>query len=536
MSFGLHPIKNCWPWLCAILSGVLCSLAFPPVEQAWLAWIGFGPLIAAIWFAPTCRRPQLRALGLGFVFGLTHFYSLFYWITTVTFIGWLALIPYLAIYPAVWSWMLSRWLNPNHYRQRGSRSIWLSSTSNLRVAFLGAAIWCSTEFLRGWLFTGFGWNVLGVSQFDQTFLIQGAAFTGVYGISFLIVLINLIAVITVKRLVMEVGQTKLRPHLDFNLAIVIVVLFFVYGIRHFVTPIPTINLKVAAIQPNIPQDEKWATEQASSILTRLSQLTELAIAANPDLLVWPEAATPRPLLHDQFTFNTVRDFTSRMDGDFLIGSLYFSPDGDFNSAIFLANRGNSIERYDKMHLVPFGEFIPFRKTFPLFAWIAGDLVPGDFTSGKEANVFQLSQKDVRIAPLICFEDTIGRVTRRFFHAQPQLLVNITNDGWFLESSASRQHLANAVFRCVELNLPMLRCANTGVTAIIDRYGRVTQRVVTPEGSTFTEGILIGSLAAPATPPKTFYARYGEVFSYACLLLTVLTPLLQGSQIQRSSHS
>lgn len=454
----------------------------------------------------------------------------------MTFIGWLALIPYLAIYPAVWSWMLSRWLNPNHYRQRGSRSIWLSSTSNLRVAFLGAAIWCSTEFLRGWLFTGFGWNVLGVSQFDQTFLIQGAAFTGVYGISFLIVLINLIAVITVKRLVMEVGQTKLRPHLDFNLAIVIVVLFFVYGIRHFVTPIPTINLKVAAIQPNIPQDEKWATEQASSILTRLSQLTELAIAANPDLLVWPEAATPRPLLHDQFTFNTVRDFTSRMDGDFLIGSLYFSPDGDFNSAIFLANRGNSIERYDKMHLVPFGEFIPFRKTFPLFAWIAGDLVPGDFTSGKEANVFQLSQKDVRIAPLICFEDTIGRVTRRFSHAQPQLLVNITNDGWFLESSASRQHLANAVFRCVELNLPMLRCANTGVTAIIDRYGRVTQRVVTPEGSTFTEGILIGSLAAPATPPKTFYARYGEVFSYACLLFSILTPLLQGSQIQRSSHS
>jgi apolipoprotein N-acyltransferase len=160
--------------------------------------------------------------------------------------------------------------------------------------------------------------------------------------------------------------------------------------------------------------------------------------------------------------------------------------------------------------VPFGEYVPGRNTLPGIGWIVGDQVPEDFAFGKEHTVFTLTRGDVRLAPLICFEDTIGELTRQFVLGGANLLANVTNDGWFLQSSGSRQHLDNAVFRCVETRLPMVRSANTGVTCFINEFGWITH--LQPQ---FTEGVLISEVRVPTNYQPTFYVRHGEIFAQAC---------------------
>ncbi|HEU0209173.1 MAG TPA: apolipoprotein N-acyltransferase, partial [Candidatus Udaeobacter sp.] len=160
--------------------------------------------------------------------------------------------------------------------------------------------------------------------------------------------------------------------------------------------------------------------------------------------------------------------------------------------------------------------------------IVGDQVPGDFKSGTEYTVFTLTNREIRVAPLICFEDTIGELTRQFIlptetTAGANLLVDVTNDGWFKHSAGSHQHLANAVFRCVETRRPMIRAANTGVTCFINQFGRVTQEL--ENGSTFAEGVLTGEVIVPAEQELTFYVRHGELFAEICAAVALIAVIL-----------
>ena len=188
--------------------------------------------------------------------------------------------------------------------------------------------------------------------------------------------------------------------------------------------------------------------------------------------------------------------------------------------------------YHKLHLVPFGEYVPGRNTLPGIGAIVGDQVPEDFGFGKEYTVFQLSRPDVRIAPLICFEDTIGELTRQFVLRGANLLANVTNDGWFLRSAGSQQHLASAVFRCVETRLPMVRSANTGATCFVNEFGRVTQMLLDDSGSQYTEGILVGEVRVPVNYVPTFYVRHGELFAQGCTAVTILTLLVLSLRLVR----
>ena len=190
--------------------------------------------------------------------------------------------------------------------------------------------------------------------------------------------------------------------------------------------------------------------------------------------------------------------------------------------MLVSEAGAHIQIYRKVHLVPFGEYVPGRHTIPLLARVVGDQVPDDFAFGKEYTVFKLTNDKARVAPLICFEDTIGDLARQFVLAGANLLVNVTNDGWFLRSAGSRQHLANAIFRCVETRLPMVRAANTGVTCFVNEFGNVTETLLDEHGSPFTEGTLTGEVAIVANPEPTFYVRHGELFAYACVGVTILT--------------
>jgi apolipoprotein N-acyltransferase len=210
--------------------------------------------------------------------------------------------------------------------------------------------------------------------------------------------------------------------------------------------------------------------------------------------------------------------------------------GDFNSIALLTSRGAEAQLHHKIHLVPFGEYVPLREEFPLLARIVGELVPDDFDPGSEFTVMEMAAKPLKIGPLVCFEDTLGNLARRFALDGAQAFVTVTNDGWFLESAGSLQHMRNSLFRCVENRLPMIRAANTGVTCAIDRLGVVREVLKDENGSTFIQGVLFGKMPFPVNPEPTFYAKFGEVFSISCLVVSGIWALFAAVKFWRNKKS
>jgi len=502
---------------------------------AWLCWIALTPLIWALWFSPDAgnqgRWTWLKKAGLGFCTGVVFFSMTFFWLTTVTglmeprvlgFLAWFGLMCYLAIYFGMWGWFAGCVACPAGI----DPAKFLSSRHNLRLGMICAVAWVAQEWLRGTVFSGFGWNNIGVALHGDIALIQISDITGVAGMSFMVVMWNVVAVVTVRRFVQEIRKGKVRPHYDFSLTIALVGLVFAYGVRaSLVTQGETVPLRVSMVQANIPETEKFDYEFEDKILKRYEELTETAMATQPQLLVWPEAATPRGMFADQRNYDFVENIAEKGDHGFLLGTLDSDKEADYNVAVLLTDHGRKAQTYRKMHLVPFGEYIPLRHDFPLFAKLAGDLVPGDFRPGTEYNVLQMQNPPVKLGVLICFEDTLGDLTRHFVLNGAQLLVNITNDGWFLKSAAADQQLAHAVFRAVETRRPLIRCANTGVTCFVDPAGRIGQSLRSENGDSFVEGFLAGNVNVPVNGPLTFYVRHGDWFIYASLILTAIAVAL-----------
>ena len=538
-----------WPWLAAICSGLLYTSCFAPFNLTWFCWIALTPLIAAILFSgKESRHPWLRNLALGYVTGLTFFWTALSWLTTVTILGWFVLQFYMAIYFALWAWFCGL-LRPREARRQLSadkwdqmlaearstaalpRSPWTKSTNNLLLAFLLAAAWTTQEWLRGWVFSGWGWNGLGVALHDTWPLIQIAEFTGVAGLSFMVAFANVILVTTACRLVLEARTHTTRPHFDLTLTMAAIVGVLTFGLRASQVSAPTKPLRVAAVQSNVPQNQKFDPQFTPKIFDKFRRLSEIALRSNPppDLLIWPESSTPGPVLIEPESNKFVMDLTASAESDFLLGTIDEENRDVYNAALLISDGGERVQLYRKVHLVPFGEYVPGRHRVPLLARIVGDQVPGDFSAGREYTVFSLTNSDVQVAPLICFEDTIGELVRQFVlstetNPGANLLVDITNDGWFLHSAGSHQHLANAIFRCVETRRPMVRAANTGVTCFVNQSGRITQVLRDESGSTFTEGVLTGEIKVPTEHDLTFYTRHGELFAKACAVITVFAML------------
>ena len=515
------------PWALALFSGLLtgsCFTSLPERILSWLPWVALAPLCWAVWMLPLPAKTSLHVRHcflLGLVAGTIGFLISLFWITTVTVAGWIALCVILGIYHGLWSLFAGFLLRPLGEGSDPARA-WLGSLRNLLVAVLAAAAWTALEWLRGTLFSGFGWNSLGVALGGNIPLSQIASVTGASGLTFLCVLSAAIAAITVERLRREIRTGRPRPHFDFFAVVFLIVIVFSHGVRILTAPrIPTVSLHVAGLQGNIPVYDYWDKNKEDSILARYLRLSREALKGNPDLLVWPEAATPRPLLVDEITFAQVKKLAEGSKADFLIGSVHYEadPKGDYNSAILLTGHATSSQIYSKVHLVPFGEFVPFRKSFPLIAWIERKEVPYDFDPGKGPALLEMTSRPVKLGPLICFEDTLGDQTRRTAALGAQLLVTLTNDGWFEHSAGTRQHLANARLRTVETGLPLLRVADTGITCVIDRCGRIIQELHGSGGDTFIEGILSSEIAVPQRPVPTFYTRHGDLFAHGCLAVT-----------------
>jgi apolipoprotein N-acyltransferase len=547
----MKKITKLWPWLAAICSGALYAACFAPFDLTWFCWIALTPLIAAIWFSGSQSRHRwFRNLLLGYVAGLTFFWIVFSWLTTVTILGWFVLEFYMAIYFAIWAWLCGL-LRPREGKQRSpgvskwdqmlmrARSTaapppspWIKSTNNLRLAFILAAAWTTQEWLRGWIFSGFGWNNLGIALHDYWPLIQITEVTGVAGLSFLVAFANVILLTTAYRLIVEARTRVMRPHFDFTVTMAAIVGILIFGLRAAQNSPPTKSLRVAAVQSNVPQTQKFDPQFTRRIFDQFRRLSEIALRSNPppDLLVWPESSMPGPVLADQESYKFVMDLAASADTDLLLGTIDVDKEDIYNAALLVSDGGEHVQVYRKIHLVPFGEYVPGRHTVPLLAQIVGNQVPGDFKRGKEYTVFTLTNSEIHVGPLICFEDTIGDLTRQFVlpsETSPgaNLLVDVTNDGWFKTSAGSHQHLANAIFRCVETRRPMIRAANTGVTCFINQFGRVTQMLRDETGSTFTEGVLAGEIKVPTEQELTFYVRHGELFAKACTAITVISILV-----------
>jgi apolipoprotein N-acyltransferase len=535
-----------WPWLAAIATGLLYAACFPPFDQAWLCWIALTPLLAGIWFSGTnSKRRGRRDLALGYVAGLAFFWTVFFWLRTVTVPGLVLVGAYMAIYFALWSWIcgllrpslrppavVSRWTQPRPNNSESDvesesplrRSPWLRSTNNLRLAFLLAAVWVAQEWARSLVLSGWGWNTLGTALHAQLAMIQIVEFTGIAGLSFLVAFTNVILLTTARRFILETQVRPMRPHYDLTLTMAAIVGVMGLGLRSLQVQRPAKTLNVALVQPNIPREEKFSTALAQKTFDQFTRLSAPALGANsrPDLLVWPESSMPGPVLQDELSYRFVMDFSAAARTDLLLGTIDLDDSGDYNAALLVSEGGERVQIYRKVHLVPFGEYVPGRHTIPLLARVVGDQVPSDFSFGKEHTVFQLTNDKARIAPLICFEDTIGDLARQFVLGGANLLANVTNDGWFLRSAGSQQHLANAVFRCVETRLPMVRAANTGVTCFVNEFGRITQVLVDGRGSQFTDGVLIGEVSIPTGRELTFYVRHGELFAQGCAAVALLT--------------
>jgi apolipoprotein N-acyltransferase len=558
----LRYVAAAWPWAAAAASGLLLALAFPPFSQESAAWIALAPLLSALWFGGRRGGVHPRPFLLGWTAGLVFFLTTFHWITTVSVVGWAAIAPYLALYPALWAWMCGTALAPRENADyltatdNGTRpaltpiilpglagqsappapgvprSSWMDSRRNLLLSVAVAAAWVAQEWLRSVMFTGFGWNALGVAFHNNLAFAQIAAVTGADGLSFLAAFASTIAVVTVRRLWHEIGKVALRPHYDFNLAMALVVAVFAWGVHRLQRPVADREIRAVLVQPAIPQSKKWDPASEGDILSTLEVLSAGAEASRPELLLWPEAATPRPALLDAATLAWTDAIRERTGADFLFGTLDGDETADYNAAVLLS-AGREPQLYRKMHLVPFGEYIPFRHSFPLFAWIAGDLVPGDFRPGAAGVVLESARANAKIGPLICFEDTLPDIPRRAVLAGADLLANVTNDGWFGRSPAAEQHLANARLRAVENARPLVRSANTGVTCVIDARGRMVASLRDGGGRPFAAGTLTVTIPLPREPERTLFTRLGRWFALACCGLSAAVLVAYGVRRRRA---
>ncbi len=494
--------------LLSLASGLMLAAAFPSFDIHWLAWIALVPLLRAL------RGLTLRqALLHGFIAGLAFFAATVHWVTnSVHYYGGVPLLPaslitlllcaYLALYPALF----------------GAAIIQLRRNYPSLLFLTAPAVWTALELARTYVFSGFPWALLGYSQHAVLPLIQLADITGVYGISFLIVLVNA---------AVEEFLFSRRNYAGLVAAGLAVAATLAYGYDRLGVPLTGDGIRISLVQGNIEQDRKWDPRYQSEVIAVYARLTKTALARQPDLVIWPETATPFYFGGggDHSTLSKdLREFVKRGGTPLLFGSPTYEigPARSIelrNSAFLLDGEGTPAAVYHKIHLVPFGEYVPLKRL--LFFVDKMVAAVGDFRTGREYTVMPVTVpsrrglEPVNVSTVICYEIIFPDLVRRFVDRGTSVMTTITNDAWFGRTAAPAQHFSMAVFRAVENRVPVARAANTGISGFIDGHGRVLAR-----SDIFTEAVITETLIPGRD--KTFYTRRGDLFSYACLVLALLS--------------
>jgi apolipoprotein N-acyltransferase len=502
--------------LLAALSGLLLTGSFPKIGLDWLVWVALVPLFAAI-----ANLSVKKSFRIGFIAGLIHYLSLLYWVVPVmrTY-GYLPLYlsiailflfaAVLALFPAVFCMGLAA-----------------IGRTPARCLITMPLLWVAVEYIRTYIFTGFPWALLGYSQYLRLHLIQMADLFGAYGVSFLIVLSNTALFLALTLITRQTWQKRPVSRRLPAVAVIFFVLGFlftwIYGAwrikatEHLIAASP--SARIAVIQGNVDQAIKWNPAfQAATIKTH-TRLSLSAKSENPDLIVWPESATPFYLFYNKEPTQKVLEGIQKIDTDFLIGSPSFAgKEGNisyYNSAYLISPGSKSIVKYDKAHLVPYGEYVPFKKWLPFLGKLVAQV--GDFSPGKAGKT--IAWKKDALGVQICYEIIFPGLSRAMVKNDAVLLVNITNDAWFGKTSGPYQHFSMTVFRAVENRRALARAANTGISGFIDPAGRI-----------LTSTSLLQEAAVTRTLPlirkKTFYTRFGDLFALACLVGTIFGILLE----------
>jgi len=520
----------------AILAGVVVGVS-APLPKMPLGWLLLLPLfvvlqrLLSVLWSIDGKRAGWKGFAVGYIVGTVSFAVGLRWLTVVSPIGAVVLPLYLGLFWGAFGAFAATIGNP----LRDSSASWKTKVG---MTFANAAVFAFLEWLRGWLFTGFGWNALGTVFHELSFVVQSADLLGVSGISLLLMWYSGLAVIGNRR---QKSERTLRAFLPSLIGGGIVLLVIGYGwLRiHQEKSRETTPLRALLVQQNIPQDAARYLWDPAEIHMAYEDETlaalEKAKAAGtfPDWVIWPESAlTGRFLRTDDGKWGTWRENEESIEnvregGDFTLmfgavelqaqsdgNALNPKEDGDTWNSLVVMPPDNELQTFRKHHLVIFGETIPFVDSIPLLKEIykqqSGVEYGGSFSAGKSFQPLsaQAGGKTIGIIPTVCFEDTVPRLTRKFLEPGPQVIVNVTNDGWFKTSIAAAQHFANAKFRAIELRRPMIRCANTGVTAAIPPTGEATI-LRGPDGSHFTRGSMLVDVQVPLNPGFSLYGIIGD---------------------------
>ena len=510
----LEQFRRCRRYLFAVLAGLALAAAFPKFDLAGAAWVAPGLILAC---AYNCTGG--KAWRIGYVAGLAHWLALLSWLLHIPvkgfpILGWIALAAFMAIYPAFWVWLLAGKIGQGSWLRRCFWSLG------------GAAVWVALEMIRARLLSGFPWNNLGVSQWQMTPLIQIASVTGVYGVSFLVVWVSLSLYSSVQALLRN-PTTRYVWMSEVALPVIVLMVIFNLGLARIRNAPPAdSSLRVTFVQPAVPQTMIWDTSENTNRFNQLLTLTETALTNETDLLLWPEAALPELTDANYAAItNLIQQHGVWMifnTDDFIEKS---NPTTDarydvFNAAYLFNPEGQWSGVYHKRQLVIFGEYIPLVDVLPFVKWFTP--ITGGYTSGGRINHFAF--KGFKVAPLICFEDTFAHHVRDHVDADTDLIVNLTNDGWFGQSAAQWQHLASAALRAVENGVPLLRCCNNGVTCWFDANGVMREIFRDANGSEYGAGFANWEIplnSAQARGPATFYNRNGDWFGWSCVGVTAV---------------
>ena len=499
----------------AVGSAILLILSFPDFDLWPLAWVALTPLLVTVAYKPS----PVRAFLLGWLTGSVFFYGSCYWLTfsIINYGGINPVIAYLLLVPGALTlgifFALFTLFVATAVRFFGEKGLLLASL-----------MWPVLEWARLAL-TGQLWNALGYSQAYQPSLIQTASWGGVYAVSFLIVTVNCAgAFVVVKR-----SKRALLIAAGVILAVVAVILYanqwFLRIEAERLVRRPTDLVRIFALQPNVPMTLVKSDEEMRQLTERHIRLTEELLQQSPEdgvrrLVVWPESPMNFEYARDSEFQSLVTNFARQHKTALIFNSQEPAPNnGIYNSAMLINEDGRPLGQYDKIRLLPFGEYVPLPRWLPGANLITG--IVGDFTPGANYTIFRVGE--VNFGVFICVESAYPSIARAFASNDANVLINISNDGYLGRTAVMKQHLANAVFRAVENGRPVVRVTNTGITAYIDHRGRVYQQTPSFEPATRTWEVNRYRVT------KTFYTRHGDLF---VLILGMVSFLVLGAHLVR----
>ena len=493
-------------------SGLLLFLSFPKYGSWIIAWVALIPLLFALHDA----RPQ-EGFRIGFLTGLIAHIGILYWISFVVVqygnlpraVG-IAATVLLASYLSLYTACVAQGIV--FLRERGVPQV-LSAP----------LLWTLLDYARAHLLTGFPWEQLAHSQYLRTAVIQIADLSGTYGITFAIVFINVALYDLASYATSHAKIPRNRVLAEFTAAVALISAILIYGhirigsIDSSLKNAPSID--VTLVQGNIDQNLKWNSQYQAQTIEIYRALSLRRPPSRDGLIVWPETAAPFYFQQPGALQAAVADVAASAGAPLLFGSPSYERNGTqvsyLNSAFLLKPDGTLSGRYDKVHLVPYGEYVPLRTLFPFVSKLVEGV--GDFLPGR--GYHPLHTGEHRLGVLICYEGILPDAARQYKRRDTDLLVNITNDAWFGRTSAPYQHLSMTVFRAVENRLSLIRAANTGISAVIDPVGRIVSRT-----EIFERTILNGNVKI--VDVKTWYAAYGDLFVLCCgaafIVLCILT--------------